>query len=1455
MKRILAGLLFISQVSFGQVNLNLGLRAYYPFSGNANDVSGNNNNPVFNNATLTSDRLGNPNSAYHFNGTNTYMQVPDNATLNMGNKMSIALWVKATGYYTGPCYNSMLVMKSNPTTLPSNYFIRFADVYNGCTTPSTTQERFAGNSVVAATPFVQLNQWYSVVWTSDGVTEKIYVNCELKGSVPAGGVPYTNISDLLFGKNVDPAFPYWLDGDLDEVRIYDRALNQDEVNVLGGCLSPQSCNNWLRTQTVGESVKVGDLDVSGNKITVEGNFNCTAYPVSGANIFEEIVSKHSTFSDVNYALRMDMAAITTSNGFFSANASCSNILLNKTYHAAMVYDGATLKFYRDGFLLSEVPATGNLVLNNLLTTIGDYAYNNPLGTNFFGYLNEIRIWNVARTQAEIRTYMNSSLPNPTTQTGLLAYYTFDNLLNKQGNATWNGVLTGAATINNTNPNCNFTADSCPVITPISNIINDYTPVLGFNPCDNKLLVEDGTRFTTGDTVVIMQMKGAIIDSTNTAAFGTITDYKNAGNYEFNYVKSRSGNIIELTNVLTRQYDIPVGKVQLIRVPYYQSANITSTLTCLPWDGNKGGVLILNARDTVILNADVDVSGKGFRGGVNTNTLQNTLACNQTAYYYPGTSTQSAKKGEGITLINTDKENGRGKLANGGGGGNGHNSGGGGGSNAGTGGFGGYQLDNCGSAPFDNRGTGGTVLIYNSAANKIFMGGGGGAGHYDGPTGVTHMSNGGNGGGIVIINTNYLKTNALKLKANGNTGEDCIQQGFPCNHDGMAGGGAGGVILLNINNFIDNNSINTIGGKGANLEVYTIAAGRVAPGGGGSGGISWFKSATLPANSTIVNAGGINGVIVPDGNNPWGATAGLNGSTLFNLQIPIATVPFKKNIDSVRIKDSATSCVGFDFKGLGYFNTNAINTWQWYFGDGGLAATQNTSHNYLIAGTYTVKLVVTDINGCKDSIQKNVTTIPLIADAGNDTLICSAGGPVVVTLHAGPGTSYAWTPTAYLNNPAIQNPVATISVTTVFYVTINNSLGCSGSDSVKITLTGSPNVKTLVDTAICRGSILVLTTTTGLANYHWSPGIYVSDSTISNPLFIDTQSRTLYITASNGPGCSGSDTINVTVKPLPVVKTIADTIICSNQTVTLFTSGALSYSWSPAINLSNPTIASPVFSGTNSQTYYVTGTAVNGCKAIDTVTIFVNTPFSMKTPPDKSTCQGQSVQLDGFNGNTVQYLWTPPVYLDNNRIINPIASPPITFPYILLITDQACNYSNVFVVLVTVNPKPVPNATKSNDIDCAKRFANLSASGGTQYLWTPSIGLSNPNVANPIATPQSTQKYYVTVTNSSGCSGIDSVTVQMNLAASLARYLPTAFTPNGDGLNDCYGIKNWMKITRLQFGIFNRFGERVFYTTDPATCWDGNFRGKKADPGAYVYYVKASTDCGDVDVTGNLILIR
>ena len=281
------------------------------------------------------------------------------------------------------------------------------------------------------------------------------------------------------------------------------------------------------------------------------------------------------------------------------------------------------------------------------------------------------------------------------------------------------------------------------------IINTYTPIVALSTCDNKITVEDDSTFNTGDTVLIIQMKGADIDSSNTASFGTVTNYKNAGNYEFNYVKSKAGNVIELKDSLTRGYDIPFGKVQLIRIPYFKSLSATDILTCLPWDGNKGGVLVLNVKDTLTLNAPVDVSVKGFNGGkaINSQSLIWQPGCGTNSYYSVSTNTAEQGKGEGISRINLDKSSGRGPLANGGGGGNFTNSGGGGGSNGYTAGKGGDQYQECTTTPSNNGGLAGKALAYSSAVNKIFMGGGGGAGYANDPNGTNSFNpDGGNGGG-------------------------------------------------------------------------------------------------------------------------------------------------------------------------------------------------------------------------------------------------------------------------------------------------------------------------------------------------------------------------------------------------------------------------------------------------------------------------------------------------------------------------------------------------------------------------------------------------------------------------------------------------------------------------------------------------------------------------------------
>ena len=216
---LLIVLLLISFYSnFAQVNLTSGLVAYYPFTGNANDQSGNGNNPTFNNATLTTDYYGNTNSAYSFNGTNSYILIPNSATLNIStNKISLCALVKPTAYYTGPCYNNAIIMKQTGDYIDGNYSLRFADDVTGCTTPNTAKEQFYGSvgtstgtgSVIATVPFVQLNQWYCIIYTNDGTTGKIYVDGVLRASsAVTSSFSLTNTHDLYIGEMNNASYPY-----------------------------------------------------------------------------------------------------------------------------------------------------------------------------------------------------------------------------------------------------------------------------------------------------------------------------------------------------------------------------------------------------------------------------------------------------------------------------------------------------------------------------------------------------------------------------------------------------------------------------------------------------------------------------------------------------------------------------------------------------------------------------------------------------------------------------------------------------------------------------------------------------------------------------------------------------------------------------------------------------------------------------------------------------------------------------------------------------------------------------------------------------------------------------------------------------------------------------------------------------------------------------------------------
>ncbi len=195
-------------------------------------------------------------------------------------------------------------------------------------------------------------------------------------------------------------------------------------------------------------VAIGDLDVAGSQITVEALYKRAA----NGNI-QNIISKHLDPSNVNYLLRPNNFQITTTGGF-KVVMSPIPVVNNVWYHVAATYDGSSIKLYINGCLVADSAHTGTIVTNDLVAAIGTRSAS-ATTDHFRGSADEVRIWNIARTATEIMENMND-LPNPTTQSGLLAYYKFDgDYINIQGNATFNGVPQGSPTFDEQAPIIDF----------------------------------------------------------------------------------------------------------------------------------------------------------------------------------------------------------------------------------------------------------------------------------------------------------------------------------------------------------------------------------------------------------------------------------------------------------------------------------------------------------------------------------------------------------------------------------------------------------------------------------------------------------------------------------------------------------------------------------------------------------------------------------------------------------------------------------------------------------------------------------------------------------------------------------------------------------------------------------------------------------------------------------------
>lgn len=714
---------------------------------------------------------------------------------------------------------------------------------------------------------------------------------------------------------------------------------------------------------------------------------------------------------------------------------------------------------------------------------------------------------------------------------------------------------------------------------ISGVVNQYTPVTSIS-C-NQIGVVNPSFFSIGDRVLIIQMKGADINTSNTSNFGTITNYNDCGNYEFATVSAISGSIISVQYQLLRTYEV-TGRVQLIRIPQYTNVTVMNTLTAQDWNGSTGGVLVMEVSGTLTLNAPISLTGKGFRGSFNSANPDGGCG-NFPDYFYAVSSGHGAEKGEGIAEVGATMNGGRGALANGGGGGNKHNSGGGGGSNASKGGRGGDQAGFCGQQPLG--GEGGVVLNYSSG--RIFMGGGGGSSDYNDNVGTS----GSNGGGIIIIKATNIQSNNSFIESNG---ENVVALSNNIG-DGAGGGGAGGTIVMAVNSFSGNMILSVNGGNGGNqLTTYPSCFG---PGGGGGTGAIQISGSGLPSYVTtqfLPGAAGVNlNSISSCYQQSYGAAAGqFSPVYVFNMPLPESATP----IGTVDIGPDIETCNISAVIDPGITATNYL----WSTGETTPTITVTTSGEYWLS-------VNSGFNGCSVSDTISVDLSSLNVDAGPDQIVCAGEN---VTLHA----SSVANATLNWDHGVVDSVSFSPQTTTNYTVTATElTAGCTATDSVQITVNPLPIVS--VTPSVTSGCVPLTVTfdnlSTDCTNCTWtfSPGTVLSVNGCGDQVavFENPGCYDLTMNVTSSAGCVNSVNFPsiVCVSPVPIASFYPSPIILNEvSTATTMVNnsiGGTHYEWNFGDGLGSSDLFEPLHSyspdGFESYVISLTVTDDNGCSDI------------------------------------------------------------------------------------------------------------------------------------------------------------------------------------------------------------------------------------------------------------------
>lgn len=542
-------------------------------------------------------------------------------------------------------------------------------------------------------------------------------------------------------------------------------------------------------------------------------------------------------------------------------------------------------------------------------------------------------------------------------------------------------------------------------------------------------------------------------------------------------------------------------------------------------------------------------------------------------------------------------------------------------------------------------------------------------------------------------------------------------------------------------------------------------------------------------------------------------------------------------------------------------------WMIYDQSGSPLATSNNpaiSYTFPDTGLYKIKLVVNSGLPCSDSTTSVAKVYPGFVPGYTSNGVCF-NKPTqymdATTSVYGAVNSWIWDfgeSASSTDISDLQNPVYTYSSVGRKYTQLiaGNTLGCKDTLIDYIDIVDKPPVKlAFKDTLICINDMVQLNAgANGL--FSWSPNSNISNANTKSPTVSPSSTTTYYVDLDDN-GCLNRDSVKVSVTDRVNLQTMNDTTICEGDTVQLrIVSDGFEYMWTPASQLSNPLLARPVSVTKITTTYQVTAN-IGGCSASET--IIVNTvPYPLANAgSDTIICDKTTAQLNAnITGNS--FTWSPSSTLTNSDHLNPVAIPKASTTYSLVVYDnKGCPKPGTDEVFVTVLP-PIKPIVGSDTAIIRGQPLQLNAGGGRSYVWSPSTGLSNPNIANPIASfihSGDSVRYKVQIYNEAGCYDSAFVSVQI-FKTRPSVFVPNAFTPDNDGKNDLLKpIAVGMKQIDY-FHVYNRWGQLVFSTAANKHGWDGTLSGKLQNSGIYVWAVKAIDYTGKpYTQKGTAVLIR